>query len=155
VAISPDGRRIVSASVDETLKQWDPETGRELSTMRGHVETVSGVALSPDGRLAVSASWDHTLKVWDLETARNLRTLTGHSDRVSGVAVGAGGRNGISASADKSVLVWDLHSGAQVAAFTCDSPAYCCAIAGGRVLAGDQAGRVHILASEPGSQTAR
>ena len=80
VAVTPDGRRAVSASDDKTLKVWDLESGRELRTLDGHSADVTGVAVTPDGRRAVSASWDKTLKVWDLESGRELRTLEGHSD---------------------------------------------------------------------------
>ena len=38
VAVFPDGRRVVSASRDETLKAWDVETGRCVATLEGHSE---------------------------------------------------------------------------------------------------------------------
>lgn len=86
-----------------------------------------------------------------------MRTLAGHSDRVSGVAFTADGRSVVSASADKSVVLWDLHQGSRLAAFTFDAPVYCCGTAAGRILAGDQAGRVHVLAIEAtgGRETTR
>jgi hypothetical protein len=34
VAFSPDGKRIVSGSEDDTLKVWDASTGKELMTLR-------------------------------------------------------------------------------------------------------------------------
>ena len=37
VAVTPDGRRAVSASNDKTLKVWDLESGRELCTLKGHM----------------------------------------------------------------------------------------------------------------------
>jgi WD40 repeat protein len=76
VAVSPDGRRVVSASDDKTLKVWDLETGGELRTLQGHSDRVISVAVSPDGRRAVSASWDRTLKVWDLEVGAVVATFT-------------------------------------------------------------------------------
>jgi hypothetical protein len=114
VAVSPDGRRAVSASVDTTLKVWDLESGRELRTLQGHSESVRGVAVSPDGRRAVSASWDKTLKIWDLETGRELRTLRGHTDYVNRVAVSSDGRRAVSASGDKTLKLWDLETGREL-----------------------------------------
>ena len=35
-AFSPDGRRVVTASWDDTAKIWDAETGKELLTLKGH-----------------------------------------------------------------------------------------------------------------------
>ena len=32
----PDGRRVVSASGDKTLKVWDVETGECVATLKGH-----------------------------------------------------------------------------------------------------------------------
>src|SRR5262249_22162873 len=73
-AVAPDGRRVVSASADRTLKIWDLETGRSLATLRQHADSVTACAVTPDGRRVVSASADRTLKIWDLETGRSLAT---------------------------------------------------------------------------------
>ena len=36
VAVFPDGRRVVSASRDNTLKVWDVATGECVATLEGH-----------------------------------------------------------------------------------------------------------------------
>ena len=56
VAFSPDGKRIVSGSVDRTVKVWDADTGVAVGSLKAHTERVSSVAYSPDG-LRVFA-WD-------------------------------------------------------------------------------------------------
>jgi WD40 repeat protein len=68
VAVTPDGKKAISASVDNTLKVWDLDTEGVLRTLEGHSSSVQGVAVTPDGKKAVSASDDGTLKVWDLDT---------------------------------------------------------------------------------------
>ena len=114
VAVSADGRRVVSASYDKTLKVWDLQTERTLHTLEGHSDFVNGVAVTADGRWAISASEDRTLKVWDLETGHELRTLEGHSGSVHDVGVSADGRRAVSASHDRTLKVWDLESGCEL-----------------------------------------
>jgi WD40 repeat protein len=65
LAFSPDGKRIATASQDQTIKIWDAEDGREVLTLRGHAHVVNCVAFSPDGHRLASGSIDTTARVWD------------------------------------------------------------------------------------------
>jgi WD40 repeat protein len=114
VAVSPDGRRIVSGSSDNTVAVWDLETGSRLLTLAGHQDRVYSVAVSPDGRRIVSGSDDQTAAVWDLETGARLHTLSGHEGPVSSVAVSPDGRRIVSGSWDKTAAVWDLETGSRL-----------------------------------------
>jgi WD40 repeat protein len=65
IAWGPDGRRLVSASDDGTVKVWDVSSGEELLTFRGKPGTpFTSVAFSPDGRRIV-ASQGNNMIVWD------------------------------------------------------------------------------------------
>ena len=58
LAISPDGRFIVSASWDSTVKVWDAQAFEEQAIAQGHTREVKDCAVSPDGSFIVSASED-------------------------------------------------------------------------------------------------
>ena len=100
VAWDPAGRRVASASSDNTVRVWDGETGGELSVLCGHEDAVIGVAWDPTGRRVASASSDKTVRVWDGETGRELSVLRGHENEVMGVAWDPAGRRLASASWD-------------------------------------------------------
>jgi WD40 repeat protein len=72
---SPDGRQILSASWDNTLKLWDPSTGQCTGTLTGHTNYVASCSWSPDGHQILSGSFDNTFKLWDASTGRCLRTF--------------------------------------------------------------------------------
>jgi WD40 repeat protein/DNA-directed RNA polymerase subunit RPC12/RpoP len=111
IALTPDGKTVVSASADNNLIIWDLASGRPLHYLQGHSGQVYGVAVTPDGRSIISGSLDHTLRIWDLETGQEVRTLEGHSDTVNAVVVAPDGKTALSAGKDTTVRLWDLASG--------------------------------------------
>jgi WD40 repeat protein len=64
VCFSPDGRRVVTAGGDATVKVWDAGSGQEILTLKGHTRSVTSVAFSPDGMRLASSSADGTVRVW-------------------------------------------------------------------------------------------
>jgi WD40 repeat protein len=63
-AFSPDGKRIVTTSRDNTARVWDAETGHLLATLTGHINRVNNAAFSPDGKRIVTAGEDGTARVY-------------------------------------------------------------------------------------------
>jgi WD40 repeat protein/serine/threonine protein kinase len=111
VALTSDGRFVISGSWDGTLRIWELRSGESLRTLEGHTDWVNAVAVIPYRARAISASSDRTLRVWDLESGQPLYTLKGHAERVNAVAVTPDGARAISASSDRTLRVWDLENG--------------------------------------------
>jgi WD40 repeat protein len=116
VAWSPNGQRLATASVDQTGRIWDAETGSELVVLRGHDDEVWGVAWSSDGQRLATASVDQTGRIWDAETGSELVVLRGHDDEVRGVAWSPDGRLLATASGDWTARIWDAETSADLAA---------------------------------------
>jgi WD40 repeat protein len=111
VKLTGDGRRLLSASVDSTLRVWDVEAGECLHTLVGHSGAVWAVDVSRDGKLAVSGGVDGALRVWDMERGECLKVLEGHGECVSSVALSPDGGRASSSSWDGTVRVWDVANG--------------------------------------------
>jgi WD40 repeat protein len=106
---SLDGRRVVTASKDETARVWDTATGKAISPPLKHDWWVSHAALSPDGRRVVTVS--RTARVWDAATGKALFRPLKHDDRVRHAAFSPDGKRVVTASADKTARVWDAATG--------------------------------------------
>jgi WD40 repeat protein/tetratricopeptide (TPR) repeat protein len=113
VCFSPDGRRLATASHDQTVKVWDVETWQVVFTLRGHLSSVTSVCFSPDGRRLASASWDRTVKVWDTKLGQEVLTLQGHMNALSGVCFGPDGRY-LASAGSGMVEVWDAQAEQEV-----------------------------------------
>lgn len=117
IALSPDGRRMVSASIDRTLRLWNVASGQPIGPpLVGHSGTVRAVAFSPDGRRIVSGSSDTTLRIWDGFTGSPIgAAILGNTGPILSVAFSPDGRQIVSGAMDKTLRVWDAANGKSLA----------------------------------------
>lgn len=79
LVITPDHKKFASASLDNTVKIWNLETGELIHNLTEHSDCVNSIALTPDGKTLVSGSSDSTVKLWNVETGELINTISGYS----------------------------------------------------------------------------
>jgi WD40 repeat protein len=109
-ALSPDGKRIVTASRDKTARIWDAGTGALLTTLR-HKDAVTFAAFDPSEDRVVTASVDKIARIWDAATGTLLQALEGHDEWVNFAGFSPDGKRIATASDDSTVRIWDAITG--------------------------------------------
>lgn len=114
VAFSPDGKQLVSASFDKTLRLWDLTKGQMLHSFTGHSDFVYAVAFSPQGDFYATASKDRTSRVVDAKTGQSRLTLSGMNDEVVAVAIRPDGQQIVTSGFESQLHWWDGTTGERV-----------------------------------------
>jgi WD40 repeat protein len=81
VEFSPDGRRVVTASVDGDARIWNAATGRTIWVLSGHGGTVFDASFSPDGKWVVTGG-PATAGLWLATTGERWYFLRGDDSPV-------------------------------------------------------------------------
>jgi WD40 repeat protein len=74
LTFSKDGKLLVSAGGDGTVRIWNGENGSSVRTLTVGATTYA-VAISPDGKQIASGSFDGQVRLWDVASGRQLVSL--------------------------------------------------------------------------------
>jgi WD40 repeat protein len=117
MALSSDGRMLVTGGFDGTIRFWDPRAGTPLGEpLDAHDDEVWGLAVSRDGRTVASGSLDGTLRLWDARARTALGELpVGETGGVTAVAFSPTAENTLAAGEDSGrVRLWDVRARATI-----------------------------------------
>ncbi|XP_062520328.1 WD repeat-containing protein 48-like [Corticium candelabrum] len=116
IVLCRNGKTLISASSDTTVKVWDLEKSVCMSTLRTHKDYVKALGYASDKEMMVSAGFDRQLFIWDVNTLIALTSinntvttssLLGHKDSIYSVALNKAGTIVVSGSTEKALRVWD------------------------------------------------
>jgi WD40 repeat protein/tRNA A-37 threonylcarbamoyl transferase component Bud32 len=114
LAFSPDGGRLLSSSIDGTIKVWPVTADQRPHTLHGHSRGVTSLSFAPDGKQLASAGHDGTIRVWDVTTGQERLAFKAHANTVNAVSFSPDGTHLASAGADRTIHLRDADSGAVV-----------------------------------------
>ena len=118
IAISPDGKKIVTASDESTAQVWDAESGKKLHDLTGHEGFVTRITFSPHGTKIVTAGYDGAPRIWDAELGKELHKLGGHIHLRVPIFSPDGKKivttTGYFSSGDNTTRIWDVESGKEL-----------------------------------------
>ncbi|MCF7948879.1 MAG: WD40 repeat domain-containing protein [Spirochaetia bacterium] len=109
--LSPDGKYLASASMDDTVRIWDTHTLEELGVLEGHADDVYSVSFGPGARHVVTGARDGAVRVYALPSGEQVHLLRGHAEAVYSVSYSPDGKQILSGGKDTTVRVWDADSG--------------------------------------------
>ncbi|QDW37973.1 c-type cytochrome [Bradyrhizobium sp. KBS0727] len=112
IAVSADGKTILSGSFDTAAIRWSLATGSAEQVLRFHSDAVNAVAFLRDGRMATAGA-DGRIAIWTTGRQQPDLVLEGHRAPIAALAVSPDGAMLASASWDHTVRLWSLADGAQ------------------------------------------
>ncbi|MFO0887813.1 MAG: c-type cytochrome domain-containing protein [Isosphaeraceae bacterium] len=128
LAIASEGKRLVAGTADGTVHLIDPDSHRDLSTLKGHTGAVEALAPLPsDGKSLrfASASADGTARIWAVALDGSPASkdnkeapgetvpivLRGHKGPVHAMAVLPGSGEIITGGEDAAIRLWNARDG--------------------------------------------
>jgi WD40 repeat protein len=111
VAISPDGRSLISSSRDKVIKVWDWWAQEEIFTLKAH-SFVYAITVSEDGETFAIRGRDHVIKAWSLRNGQQIRPEKGALRTIASVTL-TDDRHLISSS-QNAIKIWNLKTGREL-----------------------------------------
>ena len=114
IIVDEKSNRLISGSVDRSIKIWSLETGECLKTLQDHRDWVTCILIISNNRF-ISSSVDKTIKIWNINSYECLNTLKNKNGiyslcSISNNQIACGCLNG-------TIVIWNLDKSKKVKTF--------------------------------------
>lgn len=111
-SVSPDGKLLAVLGDSSDCLLADSQSGKEVATLRGHLDYSFSSAWHPCGHVLATGNQDATCRLWDVRNlSRSLAVLEGRIGAVRGLRFSPDGRFLAAAEAADFVHVYDAEAG--------------------------------------------
>ena len=110
LAVSSDGTRLVTASLDKTARIWNTRTGELIGEPLKHQGPIVAVAISPNGATVLTGSTDSTARLWNSSTGHPIGPSLHHEGTVMAVAYSPDSTMAVTGSKDNAARIWSTES---------------------------------------------
>jgi WD40 repeat protein len=115
LALAPDGRSLMSASTDRTIKLWDLETKQLIRDVGIHKDMARTALFLPDGKRALTAGDEGEIVLRNIADGAILHVFSAaQHGGANKVALTRDGKRAVSVHEAGTVIVWDIESGSVV-----------------------------------------
>jgi hypothetical protein len=154
LAFAPDGRHLLTRSVDSVVRVWDLEERTQDDATAFAVNPAIGSAFNALGTQIATAAADRKVRIWDLQSKAVVATLEGHTHIVECVAFSADGQRLVSGAFDQTLRIWDLATSTPVLTLTGHIGRVICVAfnhAGTQIASGGEDGTVRLWDAQSGA----
>ncbi len=111
LAFSPDGRTLLSSSLDHTARIWAIDGGQETRVLTAQGCELSGAVFSPDGQVAVATAYNGTVHAWDVGSGQRLERWSGSDVTAEQVAFSPNGATLACVRSDQTIEIRSAATG--------------------------------------------
>ncbi|KAF8837900.1 WD40 repeat-like protein [Paxillus ammoniavirescens] len=112
LAVTRDGKRILSGDKDKILRVWDTETHQAIAEWGGHEGTIHCIVISPDDRLVASGDGEGRIVIREMKEEGQMKhTIETVRDDVNSISFSSDGTKLASGHDDQMIRVFDVENG--------------------------------------------
>lgn len=122
VQFSPDGKYVLTGSLDRTARLWESATGNQIVQFNGHTDEVYSAVFSSNGAQVLTASADRTARLWtykiDSSQGEEIDRFANHTRAVQAATFAPDSVHIATVSDDRTIRLWNVNAQRSTQSFT-------------------------------------